>query len=241
MRIGSFRKLTLAGFALFGSIPLAQAAAGTLQVNPVLVEIGANRRTGLVTLRNAEQQPITIRAYALDWSQATGEDVYTENRTDLILSPPVFTIPPGGTQNLRVGQRRPTPAPRAYRLMIEEVPEARIAGAVQVAIRLNLPLYVNLPPDPVTKLVWSASRSADGRYVVRAVNRGKGYVRLDPAAARVATGLAIGEDLNLGTVLPGATRRWTLGSAVSVSDAATLGRILRNANGDAPPALPRTK
>lgn len=222
----------LIGVLAFISVVLLNVApivarAGTLQVDPVLVEIGAARRTGLVRIRNVETQPITIRAYALDWSQTTGEDVYSENNTDLILSPPVFTIPGGGTQNLRMGPRRSTVIGRAYRLMIEEVPEARIAGAVQVAIRLNIPLYVNVPAGASANLIWSASRSADGRYVVEATNTGKGYVRLERSAVTAATGLTIGDDVNLGTVLPASTRRWILKSGALVSNPEALRRISR--------------
>lgn len=239
MRIAIPRLLGLAVVALFVATPLLPAAAGTLQVDPVLIEIGAAHRTGLVRIRNAENQPITIRAYALDWSQRAGEDVYTENKTDLILSPPVFTIAAGGTQNLRVGPRVPSASGRTYRLMIEEVPEARVAGAVQVAIRLNIPLYINTPAGTPTDLDWSASRAADGRYVVGATNRGTGYVRIDRPAAVTATGLAIGEDVRLGTVLPGATRSWTLKPGVATANAASLARILRAAGETAPQPVRR--
>ena len=40
----------------------APVSSGTLQVNPVLLEVGAGRRTATVTLRNEEAAPITIRA-----------------------------------------------------------------------------------------------------------------------------------------------------------------------------------
>lgn len=219
--------------ALMSALWVEPALSGTLQVNPVLVEINANRRTGLVTVRNVENTPITIRSHVLGWSQASGDDSYTKT-SEIIVSPPVFTIPGGGSQNVRVGLRRPAAAGHAYRLIIEEVPEARTEGAVQVAIRLNIPLYAMVPRGEGTDLAWAATRNGEGRFTLEATNRGRGYVRLDQSAVRAATGLSVRSDDNFGTVLPGATRRWALGNETTVEDQARLNRILRTTNALSP-------
>ena len=117
---------------LLTMFPAAPALAGTLQINPVLLEVDASRRTALVTLRNVESEPVTIRSYALAWNQEGGEDAYAETSA-LIVSPPIFTIPAGGTQLVRIGLRSPAAARQAYRLIIEEVPEARPAEGIRVA------------------------------------------------------------------------------------------------------------
>lgn len=200
------------------------AAAGTLQVNPVLLEIDGQRRTATLTVRNVEDVPVAIRAYALAWRQADGEDVYEETAA-VIVSPPVFTIPPGGTQLVRVGLRSPSPAPQAYRLIVEEVPEAAPAQGIRVALRLNLPLYAGVAAGSVEALRWTAVRAADGIWTVEAVNPGRGYVRLDPARAEAATGIRFGDHVAFGTVLPGATRRWQVGRELDVVDRPRFARI----------------
>ena len=176
--------------------------------------------------------PVTIRAYPLGWSQADGEDRYEESPA-VIVSPPIFTIPPGGTQLVRVGLRSPSAAPRAFRLIVEEVPQARPDGGIQVALRLNLPLYIGIEPGEAAALSWSASAEADGSWTIEAANRGTGYVRLDPAAASAATGIAFADEIAFGTVLPGATRRWRIGAAPTVRDEATFRRIARGQGRDA--------
>ena len=114
----------LGGLLLLGSaFAAAPAAAGTLQVDPITVELSADRKVASVKIRNEEAAPVTIRAYVLTWTQEGGEDVYEES-SSLILSPPVFTIKGGGTQLVRVGLRNPAAAGKAYRLIVEEVPEA---------------------------------------------------------------------------------------------------------------------
>lgn len=201
-----------AALALATGVPAAPALAGTLQVNPILVQIDPSRRTATVTVRNAEAAPVTIRAYPLAWRQAQGDDVY-EDTSALIVSPPIFTIPPGGTQLVRVGLRSPSATPQSFRLMIEEVPEANPEGGIRVALRLNLPFYVSMPAGEPGDLRWNVARSGDGGWTVEAANPGRGYVRLDRSAVQGATGLSFADTVNFGTVLPGATRRWQLPAA----------------------------
>jgi spore coat protein U-like protein len=152
-----------AALALAAVAGSRRADAGTLQVDPVLVEIGDVRRTGSVTVRNEGDVPVTIRAYPLAWRREGGEDRYDET-ADIIVSPPVFTIAPHAIQTVRVGARRPAAAPRSYRLIIEEVPEPAPADSgVRVALRFNLPLYSNLAAGVPADLRWRAYRQADAK------------------------------------------------------------------------------
>lgn len=213
----------------------APAHAGSLQVDPIRLEISAGRRTATLRVTNQEPTPVAIRAYALAWSQVGGEDRYEESSA-VIVSPPIFTVPAGGTQLIRVGLRNPSGEARAYRLMVEEVPQASPGGGVQVALRLNLPLFVSMAAGSADELGWSASRGSDGRWTVEAVNRGRNYVRVEPAAAGAATGLGFGANVNLGVVLPGSSRRWVVGSEPTVLDRARFTSIQRVA-GRADPQL----
>ena len=63
--------------------------------------------------------------------------------------------------------------------------------------------------------------------MLEATNGGRGYVRIDPAVAQNAIGVRIPDHVNLGTVLPGAVRRWRVGTQIEVSDAARFRAITR--------------
>ena len=210
---------------LWAAAAATPAAAGTLEVNPVLLEINANRRTATVTLRNQEAVPVTIRAYPLGWRQAGGGEEYAET-TAVIVSPPVFTIAPGATQLVRVGLRSSAGARQAYRLILEEVPDANPGNGIRVALRLNLPLYAMIPSGQASAVRWSAWQES-GSWVVEAANSGPGYVRLSHDVAQEATGIRAGNDVNFGTLLPGATRRWRLGRRVEIRDQARLRQVAR--------------
>ena len=217
----------LRGFAcLLAAIALpGVAGAGSLRVDPVRLEISADRRSATLTISNVEQVPVTIRAYPLAWRQVDGEDRYEESSA-LIVSPPVFTIPAGGTQIVRIGLRSPAAARNAYRLMVEEVPEARPDGGIRVALRLNLPLFAMLDQGSSSQLSWAAWRQADRSWVVEASNRGASYVRVAPAEAAAATGVRWDGAANM-VVLPGSSRRWVIGAQPDFIDRAKFTSILR--------------
>ncbi|MFN3944105.1 MAG: molecular chaperone [Allosphingosinicella sp.] len=234
MHIGTLKKRLIRGAsALFlaAAAVSAPAAAGTLQVDPIRLDISQQRRTASVVVRNMEQVPVTIRAYPLAWAQESGEDVYTDTAA-VIVSPPVFTIPGGGSQTVRVALRGAPAGPAAYRLMIEEVPEANPGVGIQVALRLNLPLYSSLPPGGMADIVWSARRAADGAWQVEAANRGSGWVRIEADQAAAATGIRYPDGTAFGTVLPGASRVWTIGPRPDIADAGRF-RSLARENEDA--------
>lgn len=219
-----------AGLALAAAAGVDPAAAGTLTINPVLVEISAAQRSGAITVTNVEDVPVTIRAYALTWRQEGGEDRYEETAA-MIVSPPVFTIAARGTQVVRVGPRGPAQGAQPYRLIVEEVPEATPGAGIRVALRLNLPLYVQMVPSAPGDLVWRASRRPDGVWSIEARNRGTGWVRVDANAARAATGLAFEDGFAFGTVLPGGSRLWTVGNTPRIADAARFRQVQAGENG----------
>ena len=210
------------------AVPAAPASAGTLQVNPVLLEISAGRRTATVTLRNQEAVPVTIRAYPMAWQQADGEDRYSET-SGVIVSPPIFTIAPGANQIIRVGLRSSASTRQAYRLIIEEVPDASPSNGIRVALRLNLPLFAMIDAGEASALRWTA-RQQDGGWTIEAVNGGAGYVRLSRDMAQAATGIRFSDQINFGTVLPGATRRWHVGSEIDIRDPARFAQITGTQN-----------
>jgi fimbrial chaperone protein len=116
--------LTAAAALLGVSVP---AIAGSFRVNPVRVELTPDRPAGELTLSNVEQAPVGVKVTALRWTQVNGLDVY-EPTTDVIASPPIFTLAGGGTQLIRIGLRTRR-AGAAYRIHVEEIPPRALTTA----------------------------------------------------------------------------------------------------------------
>jgi P pilus assembly chaperone PapD len=62
---------------------------------------------------------------------------------------------------------------------------------------------------------------------VEAANAGRNYVRIEAAVAEAATGVDLDPSLNLGVVLPGSSRRWTIGAEPALLDRARFASIAR--------------
>lgn len=197
---------------LLATLP-ASVLAGTFTISPLRVDFGGTTRTAALTVRNDDTVPVVVQADALAWSQESGQDDLAPSR-DLLVSPVVFTLAPGGSQLVRVALRREVDASRelAYRLTLQEVPQAASPGftGLQVALRLSVPVFVapRSPAEP--QLAWSATRSATGAVTVTVRNQGAAHARLQGFALKTADGGAtLVEQPALAYVLPGASRRWS--------------------------------
>ena len=186
----------------------APAAAGSFQVNPVNISIPADRQSTAVAMKNNDSAPVSVRVVSYRWSQEDGHDVYSPT-SDVIASPAIFTIPPGGNQLVRVGMR--TRGAKAYRVIFEEIPRPQASGAVQVSLRLNLPLY--LPPASTAKadVSWEMVRNASGELLVSGRNKGSAHTQVVGLDVEDQAGHRTPLSQEMGVVLPASARSWRAG------------------------------
>jgi fimbrial chaperone protein len=182
------------------------SSAGSFKVNPVQIKLPADQQAASLTITNSDAAPVAIRVLTFAWSQANGEDRYTPT-ANVIVSPPIFTIPAGGTQLVRVGLRE-RGAERAYRVILEEIPRQKpLGGEVQVILRLNLPLYLIPKGGSKPDVSWRAWRAADGTIDIEGRNRGTLYEQVAELAVE-GDGRAEVLSRQMGVVLPGSSRIW---------------------------------
>lgn len=202
----------LRGLAVFFA-GIGCAHAGSFSVNPVRVTLSAKQPVAAITVRNESQQPAVIQIETHAWSQDQGQDVLVATG-EVLASPPIFTVPAGKAQILRVGLRRPTTAPGevTYRLVLREVPQATPATmGMQVALKISMPVFV-LPQTKVApQLQWKTTRTADGKVRVHLTNTGTAHVQVSKIDLALAEGgAALATQTLANYVLPGNTRSWTL-------------------------------
>ncbi len=223
MRI-AFWKLVCAAW-----VSASPALAGSLGIDPVQLSINDNRRTASIAVTNKGDRPVTARVYPLAWSQSEEGDHYAPTDA-LIASPPVITIPAGVTHIVRVGFRDPSRARGSYRIIVEEVPQPGGAG-VQVALRLNLPLFARMDPGAASSLKWAANQLQDGRWVVEATNPAAHYVRLTPQDFTAGSGVRHDNTVRVGVILPHARRQWAVGVNPDVANETRWRQIAREESG----------
>jgi len=202
------RCAVLAGFALLGSS--TPALAGSFRVDPVQIELPPDRQAAALTIANSGTNPVSIRAETFAWSQTDGLDRYAPSG-NVIVSPPIFTIPAGKTQLVRVGLRNRGGA-QAYRVIFEEIPNAKPeAGQIEVALRLNLPLYVEPASKPAkAPLQWSARSDSAGNLILTAWNGGSTHAQIVQLVAN-QNGRDQLLSRQMGVVLPNSSRSWKIG------------------------------
>jgi fimbrial chaperone protein len=201
------------------------AAASTLGVAPVRIELTPGATIAVLTVRNQEDSSVVVQARPAAWSQHEDHDQLDDTH-DLLVTPPIFTVPPKGQQILRIALlRKPDPSRELdYRLVLSEVPPppAPDSHELRVALRITLPVFVAAPLRTAADVSWQHRSLPDGTLEITAQNHGTAHVQIFSFDA--ATGDEAGAKLhteNAHYLLPGGSAHWEL-HAPGVSPAARL-------------------
>lgn len=148
--------------------------AASLNVSPTKLEIFSPQQTGTLILRNLGEKSIVGQVRVFAWRQENGEDVL-EATEDVVASPPMIEVRPGTDYTIRVVRMASTPVvgEEAYRLVVDEVPDATLRrnGVITIAIRYVIPLFFDAPEADQARLAWSINRR-QGKTFLTARNDG---------------------------------------------------------------------
>ena len=193
------------------------AAASTLSVAPIRVELSSATRTAVITVSNQEDAAVVVQARPAAWSQHDARDQLDDTH-DLLVTPPLFTVPPKGQQVLRVALlREPDPARELdYRLVLSEVPStaALEKNELRVTLRITLPVFVRAHANAAPDLGWSHVWLPDGSLQVEAHNRGTAHIQIldfdvhDVQSSEHAPGALHNDGARY--LLPGSSAQWQL-------------------------------
>jgi fimbrial chaperone protein len=186
--------------------------AGSFAVNPVRVTLSAAQSVAAITVRNVGSEPTVIQLETSSWTQHDGREVLVPT-TDVLATPPIITIQPGGARIIRVGLRRPADMQRelTYRLALRELPPPEpIAQGLRVALLISMPIFVLPPHPPAVQIHWRALRARDSQIHIQAANTGLSHVQLGQLDLALTNGEAIGTRNMSQYVLPDNSREWTV-------------------------------
>jgi len=190
---------------------LAQAAS--LEIDPVRIDLTPQHKTAAITIRNNSDQATTIQIKAVHWSQTEVGDLNSDTR-DLIAFPPLVKIAPNSAQIVRVALRRTPHATHevTYRINLEEVPPAPVAGvtSVLVALRIGLPVFVRSKDGKsAPEMRWSALYAKNGDLNLTLRNPGTAHVQVTDFLLMVpGSDAVIAAEQRSSYVLAGQTRTW---------------------------------
>ena len=150
------------------------------------------------------------------WSQADGKEIFLSTQ-EVLVTPPIFTVPSGGTQIARVALRRAPDARReiAYRLFLDEVPTS-VAQEITMALRFTIPVFVApLGKPPAPSLRWHMAAEPKGAWRIEASNRGNAHIQVANFAVASLNGTILARNQRMDYLLPDQSRVWILTPAAS--------------------------
>jgi fimbrial chaperone protein len=202
------RLLAVAAWWLIG---FGAANAQSLQLLPVTVELSGTQRAASLVVRNMDSRPAVIQARAFLWRQTSEGDELTVTR-QLILSPPIAEVPPGGAQVIRLLLRQPaTDSEDTYRILIDGLPPSGSESGIRMGLRFSVPLFAVARQGLKPNLSWRVEMNPDGSADLVARNDGKKHARV--LAPVIETGNAKRLEVKAGLhsyVLASSERRWAV-------------------------------
>jgi fimbrial chaperone protein len=208
---------------------IGPAFAGSIAVNPIRLTLSASQSTGALTVSNNGVEPSVVQVQVVSWSQQDGKEVNVPTK-ELLATPPIFTVPAGGSQIVRIGLRKSIDSQRevTYRVILQEVPpppKPEFRG-LQVALRLSVPIFVAPPVASAPSVQWRATRILREELNIAVANTGNAHVQITGFKLSVAGAqLSPVRPPDAAYVLPDQHHDWTL-RVNSVPDAGAVLHVI---------------
>jgi len=189
------------------------AMAGSLQVEPVLVDVTAPGAASTITLHNSGPTPINAKVRVFRWSLVNGEEKL-EPTDDVVASPPSMTLAPDGKNIARIVRvaKQPVAGEESYRLLVDQLPDLSLQknGAVNLMVRYSIPVFFGAANKKNPTLAWSVAVKGD-KVTLAAHNTGDRRLRISALTLKDANGRSISLGNGLaGYALGQSTKSWTI-------------------------------
>ena len=217
MRISFFRGLaTLASAAaLLLALPLPVRADGVggpggISVSPMSASLSPKARRVSFFLANNTPSTVRFRVKLVAWAQEDNKDFY-QDTSDLLYSPPEFSVGQGESQVIRVGITAPATdnSEHAYRLIVTQIQDKSLPASqsgLTFLISYSVPIFVSPRTSTAAKLEWNAAVDADHSLTIHGVNTGTQHVRATEVRFLDAGGKVVATTNSLVYILPGSER-----------------------------------
>ncbi len=209
------RRVATAGAVAAGLVALlagGMASAQSLTVLPVNINMAPGQLATTMTVINHGDAETSVQIRALSWSQVDGNEKLTPSDA-VVASPPIATIPAGGTQIVRLVLREPaTTSEATYRILLDQIPPPAAPGTVRIALRLSIPVFAPPATRVVPHVEFHVESDAGKNYLV-ALNDGGRHETLRDVALTMSDGKGLKTTAGASPyILAGATRRWLIDS-----------------------------
>jgi fimbrial chaperone protein len=202
--------------------------AGSFSVKPTRIFLKDVPQI-VLTVGNAGETEVFIQTELMAWSQKDEKDVYTTSR-EILVSPPMFKIPAGGEQTVRVRLMRgdASKLERTYRLFLQEVPQTQPNQAVvATTLKMGVPIFIQPENLDLAKFAWQATRTADG-VRVNVSNTTNSHIQFTGLKLSTPDGKLLSDEKVFTYVLPGQNYHWD----IKLKQPVMANRLLLQASSD---------
>jgi fimbrial chaperone protein len=162
-----------------------------------------------MTVGNGGDTEVFIQTELMVWSQQAEKDVYTTSR-EVLVSPPIFKIPAGGEQTVRVRYlKEPAKKERTYRLFLQEVQQSESDQKTPVTLKIGVPIFIQPEKVDPAQFGWLAKPTADG-VSVQVNNTTNTHIQFTELKLSTMDGNVLSDEKVFVYVLPGQTYHWDI-------------------------------
>lgn len=179
--------------ATVAGLGVSAAPAGSIVLAPTIILIGSGDLATSISVRNETETPASFSVRVFTWRNSETGEMHLEATDDVIVYPEVLNLQPGESRRIRLGSRHPREQhgllERAYRLLLESLPEPNPGPGVGLTVRLRLQfsLPIFLQPQDRAARVSLQPPSIDGRRATLSLSN-VGRVHVTPTRINL-TGL----------------------------------------------------
>lgn len=192
----------------------AQSRGAMLAISPLRVELDGAGAAQTLRLANSGGVPMIVQTRVFSWTQDGGADEYAPSNA-VVASPAIATVQPGQTQIIRLFRTAPVgSAEKAFRISIDQIPDAKSPESVAAATRLRflVPMFLDRAAAPSARLQWTQSQSG-----LTLANSGGRTARIAWVKLFDASGRQVPSDSGtLRYVQPGARTAWPISKLCSL-------------------------
>lgn len=220
------KRFILPSLIILGLVYPETLPAGSFSISPVRLTLSQQSGSEVITVRNDGSETTVVQIEVVKWSQDSNQDHFTPTR-ELLATPPIFTIPAGDSQIIRVGLRHPSaePVEQAYRMFLQEVPPPPQPGSqgLQMALRISMPVFITPAHAIAPKLQWQATRGSDNNIQLSVNNIGDAHTHLTALKVyRAKDPTPLYESKLFNYLLPGTAYSWSFNPNQKIATNAML-------------------
>ncbi len=166
--------------ATTGGAAVVLHARAAFTVDPMQIQLSSRTTSQLVTVTNESTTEIRFEIKAFKWEHDDAGEMKLSGANEIVLFPNLVTVAPHAQQRVRVGTTASYgPQEGAYRLFVEELPPASVAGAggarVAMRTRIGIPLFL-AANSPSASAQISEVRFSNGDVTARLSNTGNTHI-----------------------------------------------------------------